>query len=204
MAQGDDPLQFLELHQRLLNGDRTASEEVASKLLSPLAKEIGRKFPRTDEQIVWDGVTDAILDYCARPDQFDAARGVPLDRFLSIAAWRNVANLLRGEVRRKVRERKVGQPEGESTVELGVAAGNLLQEGTERRRRRGYAELMRELRDQKDRKILKLRMQGERRTEAFAKILGISHLSVDAQRREVKRTKDRIDKTLRRRKVDNP
>ena len=43
-----------------------------------------------------------------------------------------------------------------------------------------------------------LRLQGERRTEAFAEILGISHLSIETQRREVKRAKDRIDKTLRR------
>lgn len=202
MAQGNNSQQFLELHQRLLNGDRTASEEVASKLLSRLAEKIGRKFPRTDKHIVWDGATDAILDYCARPDQFNAARGVPLDRFLSMVAWRNVANAVRGEVRRKARERKVGQAEGEATVELEGPAGNLLREETERYRRQ-RSQLMKRLKDHKDQKILELRMQGERRTEAFAKILGISHLPADVQRREVKRAKDRIDKALRRRRADN-
>lgn len=202
MAQGNDSQQFLELHQRLLDGDGTASEEVASKLLLSLAEEIGRKFPRTDKQIVWDGVTEAILDYCARPDQFDAVRGVPLDRFLSTAAWRNVANAVRGEVRRKARERKVGQADREAAVELGAPAGNLLREETERHRRQ-RSELMKKLKDRKDQRILELRMQGDRRTEAFAKILGISHLPADAQRRGVKRAKDRIDKALRRRKADN-
>ena len=201
MAQGNDALQFLELHQRLLSGDRTASEEVASKLLSPLGEEIGRKFPRTDRQIVWDGVTEAILDYCSRPNQFDAARGVPLDRFLSMGAWRNVANAVRGEVRRKARESKVGQADREPVVELEAPAGNLLREETERHRRQ-RSQLMERLKDHKDRKILELRMEGERRTEAFAKILGISHLPAEVQRREVKRAKDRIDKALRRRKAD--
>jgi RNA polymerase sigma-70 factor (ECF subfamily) len=54
------------------------------------------------------------------------------------------------------------------------------------------------LQDPTDRQILALRLQGERRTEAFAELLGISHLPIGVQRREVKRAKDRIDKILRR------
>jgi hypothetical protein len=54
------------------------------------------------------------------------------------------------------------------------------------------------LQDSKDRQILSLRLQGERRTEVFAAVLGISNLPIEVQRREVKRTKDRIDKILRR------
>lgn len=57
---------------------------------------------------------------------------------------------------------------------------------------------MERLSDPRDQQILALRLQGERRTEAFAEILGISHLPIEAQRREVKRIKDRIDKILRR------
>ena len=50
-----------------------------------------------------------------------------------------------------------------------------------------------------DQQLLALRLQGVRRTEAFAEILGITHLPIETQRREVKRAKDRIDKMLRRR-----
>ena len=57
---------------------------------------------------------------------------------------------------------------------------------------------MQRLLDPRDRQILALRLQGERRTEAFAEILGLSYLPIEAQRREVKRAKDRIDKILRR------
>lgn len=198
MPQRSDSAQLLALHRRLCNGDRTASEEIASLLLSPLVQNVSRKFSRTDEHTIWDGVTDAILDYCARPDQFDTTRAVPLDRFLYTAAWRNVANSLRGETRRKAREEKAGHAYAEFAVELDPAAGNLLQEEEIEQLHRQQVELMSTLSGEKDRQILALRLQGERRTEAFAKILEISHLPMDAQRREVKQAKDRIDKILRR------
>ena len=85
-----------------------------------------------------------------------------------------------------------------STVELDPVVGNLLQqeEDTQRHQREEY--LVNLLQDPKDRQILALRLQGERRTEAFAAILGISHLPSEDQSREVKRAKDRIDKVIRR------
>jgi RNA polymerase sigma-70 factor (ECF subfamily) len=162
-----------------------------------LVDAISRRFPRNDEQTVWDGVVDAFLDYCARPHQFDEERGVPLDRFLRMASRRNVANLLRGEGRRRARE-EVAQSDARSAVELNPTAGNVLQQEETRELQRQQEGMMDRLSDPRDRQILALRLQGERRTEAFAEILGIAHLPIAAQRREVKRTKDRIDKMLRR------
>jgi hypothetical protein len=82
---------------------------------------------------------------------------------------------------------------------LGICVvGNLLQEEENEQLHRQQEEMMSLLQDPKDRQILVLRLQGERRTGAFAEILGISHLPIETQRREVKRAKDRIDKTLRR------
>ena len=127
MPGGDDSAQLLELHRRLLTGDRTASEEVISLLYALLTQEVSVQFRQTDEHIVWDGVIDAMLDYCARPQQFDAERGVPLKRFLRLAARRNVMNTLRGEQRRKAREEAVGHTWAASSVELDPAAGNLPQ-----------------------------------------------------------------------------
>jgi RNA polymerase sigma-70 factor (ECF subfamily) len=75
---------------------------------------------------------------------------------------------------------------------------NLLQREENAQVHRQEEDLMSLLQDPKDRQILALRLRGERSTEAFAEILGISHLPTDAQRREVKRAKDRIDKVLRR------
>lgn len=183
-----------QLHGRLLSGDRTASEELAALLLPALLRELAAKFPFTDRAIVSDGVTDAVLEYCLKPDGFDTGRGVPLDRFLYQAGWRNVANLVRGEARRKAREEKAA---AERPVEHDRSAGNNEQESAIQQGRQ-EAELMKRLQNPRDRQILKLRLRGERKTEAFAKLLGITHLPLHAQRREVKRAKDRIDKIIRR------
>jgi RNA polymerase sigma-70 factor, ECF subfamily len=192
-----DSSQLLGLHRRLCDGDRTASEELAELILEPLIDAISRRFPRSDEQTIWDGVVDALLDYCARPHQFDEERGVPLDRFLCMASRHNVTNLLRGETRRRARE-EAAQSDARSVVELDPTAGNILQQEETRELQRQQEGMMERLSDPRDQQVLALRLQGERRTEAFAEILGISHLPIEAQRRAVKRTKDRIDKILRR------
>lgn len=194
------PHHLLILHQRLLNGDRTASEEIADVLLEPLVSELRSKFPRTDEQVVWDGVIDAVLDLCARPDTFDPNRNVPLDRFLSMAAWRNVANSLRSEKRRRAREEKAAQLQPVPDVELRPPVGNKEQEekNQQRHQQQQREELMCRLQDPLERKILELRLSGERRTSVFAEALDIQHLPPAKQRREVKRAKDRVDQKLRR------
>jgi DNA-directed RNA polymerase specialized sigma24 family protein len=199
MPEGDDSAQLLELHRRLLTGDRTASEEVVRLLHASLTQEISAQFSHTDQHIIWDGVIDAMLDYCARPQQFDAERGILLKRFLRLAARRNVVNILRGEQRRKVREEAAGHAWAASSVELDPAAGNLLQKEESTQRQRQQTALTNALQNPNDQQLLALRLQGVRRTEAFAEVLGITHLPIKTQRREVKRAKDRIDKMLRRR-----
>jgi DNA-directed RNA polymerase specialized sigma24 family protein len=199
MPGGDNSAQLLELHGRLLAGDRTASEEVIRLLHASLTQEVSAQFRHTDQHIIWDGVIDAVLDYCARPQQFDAERGVSLKRFLRLAARRNIVNILRGEQRRKVREEVAGHAWAVSSVELDPAAGNLLQQEEATQRQRQQVALTQALQNPHDQQLLALRLQGVRRTKAFAEVLGITHLPIEAQRREVKRAKDRIDKILRRR-----
>jgi RNA polymerase sigma-70 factor (ECF subfamily) len=199
MPGGDNSAQLLELHGRLLAGDRTASEEVMRLLHALLIQEVSTQFRHTDQHIIWDGVIDAVLDYCARPQQFDAERGISLKRFLRLAARRNIVNILRGEQRRKVREEVAGHAWAVSSVELDPAAGNLLQQEEATQRQRQQVALTQALQNPNDQQLLALRLQGIRRTEAFAEVLGITHLPIEAQRREVKRAKDRIDKMLRRR-----
>jgi len=199
MPGGDDSAQLLDLHRRLLTGDRIASEEVVRLLHASLTQEVSAQFRQTDQHIIWDGVIDAILDYCAQPQQFDAERGVSLKRFLRLAARRNVMNILRGEQRRKVREEAAGHVWVVSSVELNPAVGNLLQKEEPTQRHRQQTALTNALQNPNDQQLLALRLQGVRRTEAFAEILGITHLPIEMQRREVKRAKDRIDKMLCRR-----
>lgn len=200
MPEGYDPTHLLLLHHRLLAGDRTASEEVASFLLASLTREVSSQFPQMDQEVVWDGVVDAILDYCARPRQFDEGRRVPLDRFLHMAAWRNVENTRQKEKRRKTREGKIGQDPTEVIVALDPVTGNIVQKEEVVHYQQRQTALMNVLQNPQDQQILALRLQGERRTEVFAQILGISHLPIDGQRRAVKQAKDRIDKILLRKR----
>ena len=190
--------QLLALHRRLCDGDRTASDELAELLLDPLVERISRQFPRADEHWHCQAVADALLDYCARPHQFDEGRGVPLAPFLLMTCRRNMLNLLRGEARRRTREGQAAQMSATSSVELDPVAGNLLQQEESAQLHQQEEDCMNLLQDPQDQQILALRLRGERRTVAFAAILGISHLPIEAQRREVKRAKDRIDKILRR------
>ena len=84
-------------------------------------------------------------------------------------------------------------------VELHPSVGNHNQNEAQLQQER-LAELMQTLENPMDRKVFELQMSGERRTEEFAKVMGISHLSPAEQRREVKRTKDRIGVHLKRKK----
>ena len=121
--------QLLAFHRRLCNGDRTASDELAVLLLDPLVERIPRRqFPRADEHWHFQAVADALLDYCARPHQFDEGRGVPLVPFLLMTCRRNMLNLLRGEARRRTHEGQAAKMPAASIVELDPVAGNLLQQ----------------------------------------------------------------------------
>jgi DNA-directed RNA polymerase specialized sigma24 family protein len=159
---------------------------------------MSRQFPRADEHMLYEAIADALLDYCTRPQHFDEGRRVPLASFLLMACKRNMFNLLRGEARRRAYEEQAAQMSVASTVELDPVVGNLLQQEENAQRHQREGDLMNLLQDPQDRQILALRLQGERRTEAFAAVLGISHLPIEDQRRGVKRAKDRIDKVIRR------
>jgi RNA polymerase sigma-70 factor (ECF subfamily) len=185
------------LHDRLLRGDRQASEELSRLLLVPLVEEIHHRLRATDEQLITDGAVDAVLDYCADPQKFNTGKGVPLDRFLANAAWRNVQNLLTAETRRKQRERKAGSKKREADVALDPVARNIRREEL-RQLDEKEAAMFAALDDPKDKEILRLKLDGVRDTASFARVLKITHLPIAEQREEVRRHKDRIIRFLRR------
>jgi RNA polymerase sigma-70 factor (ECF subfamily) len=195
-AGESDPLSVL--HYRLLDGDPLASEEVARLLLGPMAEETQSRFPRVDEQLINDAVVEAVLEYVSNPAAVGNA--ADLRAHLRTAAWRNAANLLRGSRRRGVREQLWITLETGSPVEDAEALGRLIEAEDESERRKQVAELNALLPDERDRAVLRLRLDGERKVECFSEVLGIGHLPKAEQRRIVKQTKDRIDKVIRRRR----
>ena len=196
MPENFDREAILTLHDLILKGDRVASARICEAVLGPLLQEVGRRFPHTDEQIIYDGIIDAILEYCENPASYSQSGKVPLDRYLSTASRRNVSNLLKGEQRRKRREKKAGERRS-LVVAFDPAARSLEQEDLQRVEERRSA-MMETLKEAKDKEILCLWLDGVRDSAAYAVILKIEHLSVPDQRKEVKRQKDRILRFLRR------
>jgi len=189
---------LLALHKRLADGDPLASSEAAAMLLRPLVDEIQQKYPRLDEQMIADAVVDALLDYFADPSSAEKSGGVDPRGYLSRAAWRNAANLWRGSRRRGRREKEWATDLAVARVADDSVVGTLIQEEEKAHQERQLAKLMSLLPNESDQRVLRLRLQGERRMESFALALGIGHLSIEEQRSRVKRVKDRIDKVIKR------
>jgi len=186
------------LHRRLVEGDPTASEEAARLLLEPLTSVTQRAFPRLDAQVIADAVVDALLEYFVGPERAQE-RGVEhIQAYLQRAAWRNAANQYRGSKRRKFREQNWLQQSDVPDVEVSSPLGTLIEEEDAQAQSAKEASLMSLLPDDSDRLILRLRLAGERSTEAFARALGVDNLTIHEQRKLVKQAKDRIDKFLRR------
>lgn len=190
--------QLAELHRRLLAGEGKAAELLAELVFEDLVREL----KGADPAAALDAVTDAWVDYVTRPASYKPSRGVPLDRFLLLAARRNLSNLKLSEARRRKREQQVADAHKEKLVDLNTPARNLEEREETEARQTERERLMAAFPDPKDRKMLALKLGGTRATKAFAEALEITHLPEQEQKAHVKRAKDRIDKALRRLRRD--
>lgn len=182
------------IHERLLAADPVAPTELAEAAWESLVMELEKRHPRLRaSDFLRDAATDALISYIKQPTQFDPARR-GLFGFLVMAAEGDLRNALAKTTRRKQREVSI------ENVELAGGVGKewLEAPGLDARldaqRMRGK---VRELfKDPRDREALELLMEGERTTEAFAKVWGLDRLPTKDQARHVKRHKDRIKKML--------
>ncbi len=97
-----DPVQAA--HNRLVAGDRVASEELAGLLLDPLVARLRRRWPRWKHtDVLYDAAVDVVLDYLQAPERYDPGGG-PLLRWLEIAAHRYLTNAYRSARQRRAIE----------------------------------------------------------------------------------------------------
>lgn len=182
------------LHQELASGKSSTADDLAGRLLFRLISPLLRQYSAADPDVIWDSVTETILNYLRDPGMFDPSHGTPLDVFLSHCARRNITDKLRSEARRRKRETNFYCLFENNFVELGDSAANIeMETEIDFARDLGTA-----LKSPLDRKIFELCVNGERSTEVFADVLGVSELPIEEQRRAVKRAKDRILKMVRR------
>ncbi|MCB8945117.1 MAG: hypothetical protein H6658_15330 [Ardenticatenaceae bacterium] len=191
-----------QFYQRLLRNDPTVFAELCERALPHLTAFLREQFPQQEQHDAEMVAIDVLLQFRSEVAKYDAEK-LSLFAYLRMAARGDMLNLIDKQRRRG--ERVVGLEstavlhtipdtgEMESHFELDL----WLQEHTDLPRQEIYDRLAGEL-AAADKVILSLILEGVRATADYAAVMGIGHLSEPAQRREVKRAKDRILKQLRR------
>jgi hypothetical protein len=196
----------IELHRRLLAADPVAPADIALAYLMPVIAALKVKYPFTDYNLLSDSATEAFLNYVVRPSSFDPARR-GLFGYLKMSAEGDLKNAL---AKQKLEQARLVSLE--SFVELsGSFRNNPIEEEFIDRQAakeriltwqdRQAVDLEQAANSELDRQLLELLMEGERRTQAYARILEIEHLSFAQQRQIVKRHKDRLRVRLKRRQA---
>ena len=156
-----------------------------------------------DDILVQDAVTDALLAYVQEPTKYDPTKSGLLS-YLSMSAYGDYLNMVAREQRRAKRQVPI------ETVEQRLEAGNYWVEDVEETVLRNLGTLNNEERSQiqmkiieqfpdpRDRQLLRLLLDGERKTAAYSTVLGIQESDPTEQRRIVKRNKDRLTKRMER------
>ncbi len=187
------------IYQRLLAHEADAPGDFIELLLDPLIEELRRRFPALPlPDLITDVVTDTLLAFVQSPNSYQMERG-DLWKYLLMDAWGDLLNEWDKEQRRRAKEvpfnlvahdrsdRNSNVVEEEVMQSLGMT---FLPEGMDAQA--AVSHLYIAIPDPRDRQVLLLMYNGERRTSAFAAVLGIEHLPIEVQRQRVKQVKDRL------------
>ena len=188
--------QELDFHQRLKQKADTVFSEICTAHFARLIDKFRKKYRKMDQAIVCDKVTDVLLSLKDNPDQYDPEKK-GLFSYLCMA----IEGDLKNELDRTNRQRK---KDSRLVEELKVFRNSDMSSSLyEKNLSEKWAdETLNELFPRElDRKIAELILDRFRETERYAEILNITNLSVENQRVEVKKHKDRIKKVLERAKV---
>lgn len=194
------PAEARALHQRLLDGSRSASSDVAGAYVEPLVRRLRRKYPNVDEHLWHTSAADALISYIKHPSAYDPAR-LDLEAYLFMAASRDLLNELAKQRRHlahavelsaEVPERRVnefGDParyvEQQEAVAEALAAA-----------RRPLPERVSGALTPVEASVIELIRDRVRRTSEYAAVMGITHLPPAKQRRRVNRMKDKLKKRI--------
>jgi len=185
------------LYYRLLAGDRVASHRLCELYLGPLTTYHRRRH-RVDHEHAHDAAVDALLALIHRPTTYQPEKS-GLFAYLVMSAEGDLRNRLKKERREQARLSHV-DPTGLLRTTSVNCHGALVDSGSIHSPSRSCLcpRRVRLFPNPCERAVLDLLAQGERRTAAYAQVLGVAHLPPEAQQRAVKRPKDRVKKRLRR------
>jgi RNA polymerase sigma factor (sigma-70 family) len=186
------------LHACLLQRDPTAPSELAETYLPLLVDWLRQAFPREDGALLETLAIDLVLGLAKKPEQYDPDRG-SLTAYLRMAARGDVKNAQESTRRRYLRLAPLNEVElrppsrnrwWASNADPSEAA--ILKDADAR------VAALREHFHGHEREVVDLIVDGERRTESFARVLGLLDRPREEQVREVKRAKDRLKKRMKR------
>lgn len=196
----------LALHLRLCDQGPTAPADVCRAYFVPVLAWLETRSRHADPHFLQTAAEDALLAYVQRPQAYDPGR-LDLGAYLRMAAYRDLLNLLNKE-RRRQRGRTPW-----NVVEEGEEGGNLsgreegplagLERAEEAEEGRQLLRQVSERFTEAERQVLDLLLARERRTAAYAVVIGCAGLPGPEQEREVKRVKDRVIKRLERWRARN-
>lgn len=189
-----------QLHQRMLAGPSvTVTSEIAEKFLPPLVRSLRWRFSQvTDPDLIDTAAEDALLYYLDQPVRFDPARSSLLT-FLLLRARGYLLNSM-GRSKASTSVEKVVELDDPETVYKAEAENQsiesvLIEQETESGVMHQLSEI---ITDPIDFQVIMLMLEGVRDTKAFAEVMGIAHLPTAEQARLVKKSKDRLKKTVQR------
>jgi RNA polymerase sigma-70 factor (ECF subfamily) len=186
-------------HARLIAGDNLITAELAEIFFPALCESAERKYHYlSDLHLVTIAAEEAFLSYLTHPEKFDPQKS-SLIGYLFMATRFNVIDKLRASKKNFVGldpstlERMV---EGETTDPESKLIGK--EEAEFAPSSPAMRRMFSVVTDPIDREVVKLMMEGERKTEVYAQVMGIHHLPVVEQRMKINQAKDRLKQALRR------
>ena len=198
----------LNLYQWMVSGDPTAQSDLICALLPLLVDWLGRTVSHACPDLREQAAEDALLNLIKNPDSFQPEKA-SLQTFLRMSAKGDVLNLMAREKNRTGKEISLNLVE--QSPDAGKYLGreddpsSALQAAEDRKR--GWAKLAaRGVLDglsKEELSALELLLEGEKTTSAFAEVLGITHLSMQEQRTQVNRVKDKLKRRLQRKGISD-
>lgn len=186
-------------HEQILRQDSPIAFAQLSELALPhLVSFLQQEFPQVERHDCETAVIDCLLTYHSAPEKYDPDK-LTLFAYLRMAARHDLLNALDRNNRRKRPLHSLDEPAIQSQlVSEDTFDADTLAEWASSRARQDVLQRFEASLNATDQQLLLLMLNGVRDSEPYAELLQLSALPADEQRREVKRAKDRLTKSLSR------
>jgi len=187
-----------EIHDRILNGSRTASRDLFVEAHEPLRGFLAANFRTLSDDDLEDLSVDAIVIYIAAPERCDTAKSSLWTYLCMIARADAIDRVKKNGNRERLLDEKV-----ETDVEFWAARAKDVFRGEDSVDARHIIRLYgnRLVTSEVEAKVLAMILNDERDTAAYASALGVDPAAPDAEK-TVKQAKDRMLARMKRLRDD--